>query len=173
MPFYRDRCLHSEGVPLQDRLVSVFGEDRTNDQISRVQRIGRAHGINFTLKGLVGNTRDAQRLIYFARTSEKRKELIENVYARWFEGEGGDITSHAFLLACATAVGMEEEDVSRFLQSGEFAEEVDEMDARAREEGVSSIPTFEINGTRVEGAEDASTFHEVFVKAKAGDIECS
>ena len=79
-----------------------------------------------------------------------------------------DITSYADLTKAAVAVGMSEGDVVAFLNSDEGGEEVDRMAAEARQGGVSGVPTIEINGHRVVGAEDASEFYETLVKAKEG-----
>lgn len=171
-PFYRDRSLPAHGVPLEDRLVSAFGTERTGNEISRVQRIGRAHGISFNFKGLIGHTRDCHRLVQFVGSeygADKQKDLIERIYFEWFE-VGGDITSQSFLLDCAAAVHLDKETASKCFENGAFAEHVDQLDAEAREEGISSIPTILVNGTVVEGAEDVSTFYKAFVGAKNGCI---
>lgn len=148
--------------------MSAFGTERTGNEISRVQRIGRAHGISFNFKGLIGHTRDCHRVFQFVGSeygTDKQKDLIERVYFEWFE-VGGDITSHSFLVDCAATVGVERETTSKCLANGAFAEHVDRLDEKAREDGVTSIPTMLVNDTKIEGAEDVSTFYEAFVGAK-------
>lgn len=134
---------------------------------TRVERIGRANGININLQSLIGKTRSSQRLIHHAGAvggSAMQKDLLEQRYLRWFE-LGGDITSHAFLLECAKAAGLDTDEATNTLETGRYAQEVDELDAQARRDGISCVPTFIINGI-FEGAEDASTFYEAFVKVK-------
>lgn len=152
--------------------MSAFGKERTGNEISRVQRIGRAHGINFNFKGLIGHTRNCHRVIQFVGSgyrADKQKDFIEQVYFEWFE-VGGDITSHSFLLDCAAAVKLDKETASKCLENGAFAKHVDQLDAEAREEGISSIPTTLVNGTTIEGAEGVSRFYEAFVGAKNGYV---
>lgn len=168
LPFYRDRSLPARGVPLEQRLVSAFGDERTGTEKAKIQRIGRAHGINFNLEGLIGQTRDCHRLVYFAgihHGPDVQRALVEQIYFRWFE-IGGDITSHSFLLDCAEAVQMDRQDAARILTSDQYICTIDQLDAKARVSGVSCVPTFAINGSRIEGAEDVSTFYETLVKAK-------
>jgi predicted DsbA family dithiol-disulfide isomerase len=61
---------------------------------------------------------------------------------------------------------MDGAEVTTLFQSDEGAGRVDEMAAKARESGVSGVPTIEINGHKIVGAEDASEFYETLVKAK-------
>ena len=61
---------------------------------------------------------------------------------------------------------MDESQVLSFLESGEDGGEVDKLAAQAREDGISSVPTVEIGGRRIEGAEDASEFFEALITAK-------
>lgn len=171
-PFYRDRTLPDKAVPLEDRLVSSLGEDRVQNVRTRVQRIARTHGITINLQSLIGNTRASQRLMYYAGISggvEMQKALIEQVYLRWFE-VGGDVTSHTFLMECAEAAGLDAMEAAEVLETGMYSREVDELDAKAREEGVSYVPTFVIDGnSMIEGAEDIGTFYEAFVAVKEKD----
>lgn len=164
-PVYRDRTLPDEAVPLETRLVSSLGEDKFQDMKTRVERIGRANGIVINLQSLIGNTRSSQRLIYHAGTiggSAMQKDLLEETYFRWFEN-GGDITSQSFLLACAKAAGLDPSAATTVLETGRYATEVDELDEQARRDGICCVPTIVINGTKIEGAADASTFYEAFV----------
>ena len=53
-----------------------------------------------------------------------------------------------------------------WLECDNGGEEVDREAQKARESGVNSVPTFEINRKRLEGAEDASAFYEAFSEIK-------
>ncbi|KAF2169581.1 hypothetical protein M409DRAFT_19993 [Zasmidium cellare ATCC 36951] len=167
-PFYRDRTLPDEAVPLESRLVSSLGEDKLGDVKTRVDRIGRANGIRINLQSLIGSTRSSQRLVlHAARVGglSTQKDLIEQIYFRWFE-IGGDITSHTFLLECAEAAGLDASEAANVLKTGKYGSEVDELDVHARNDGIACVPTFIVHGIKIEGAEDAATFYEAFVKTK-------
>lgn len=171
LPFYRDRTLSKKGIPLEGRLRESMSEEEVDKLKAYVQRVGSSHSINFTFDTIIGHTRDSQRLIHFAGLKgefDSQKALVEEMYSRWHE-VGGDITSHEFLLECATAAGLVEVKVREFLESGKYAAEVDEMDAAARAEGVCCVPTFVVNGRKIEGAEDVETFYEILVEVKEGE----
>jgi predicted DsbA family dithiol-disulfide isomerase len=95
----------------------------------------------------------------------KTRELVEILFREVFEGEG-DVSSREELVRAAVAVGLDGEEVGRFLESEEDGAEVDELAARARRDGVRHVPLVDINGIQVEGAEDPSEFFEVLVQAR-------
>jgi predicted DsbA family dithiol-disulfide isomerase len=153
-----------DGIPWTERVALKNGDERVNAIRTRLQRVGRANGIEFSFNSKIGKTRDSHRLIQFA-PPESRKALLEAIFEAHFEHDA-DITSHSDLVKAAVAAGMDEEGVAALLRSDEGATEIDESAARARKSGVSSVPTIEINGYRIEGAEDASEFYEALVNAK-------
>lgn len=137
---------------------------------TRLERVGREHGIQFNFDSKIGSTRDSHRLLQYARSvkgHEAQKLLLEEIF-HWHFEQGGDITSHAGLMKAANTIGLSEDEVTTLLQSDEGAEEVDRMASQAREAGIYSVPTIEINGRRikVEGAGDVSEFFEALVDAR-------
>ena len=164
MPYYLNPSDPDEGIPWSERVALKNGEERVNAIRTRLQRVGRANGIEFSFNSKIGKTRDSHRLIQSA-APESRKALLEEIFAAHFERDA-DITSHSDLTKAAVASGMKEGEVTTLLQSDEGAVRMDEMAAKARESGVSGVPTIEINGHQVVGAEDASEFYETLVKAK-------
>lgn len=170
-PYYRDRSLPNTGVSLNQRLESSLGSEGLEDMKRRVIRIGRAHGINFTFSSLIGSTGPCHRLIHavgLSKGSEVQRHLIEHIYSHWHE-VGADITSHDFLAESAEAVGFPESDALEVLQNGNYAAEVDRLDEMGRTDGVSCVPNFDVNGARIEGAADATTFFELLVRTKKDD----
>lgn len=138
---------------------------------TRLERVGRENGIQFNFESKIGNTRDSHRLLQYARKTkgaEAQKLLLEEIF-RWHFEQGGDITSHEGLIKAATAIGLPEDELSAFLLSDENASEVDSAALQARQKGVYSVPTIEINGKRikVEGAGDPSDFFEALIDARA------
>ncbi|KAK3712119.1 hypothetical protein LTR37_009210 [Vermiconidia calcicola] len=166
LPYYLrpDAPVGAEGVPWDETVARKNGAEKVNAIRTRLQRVGRGVGIEFSFNSKIGNTRDSHRLIRHV-VPEKRKELLEAIYQMHFE-QDGDITSHADLVRAAESVGMDAGEVKAFLGTADYAEEVDSMAAEARREGVSSVPTIVIGGTRIEGAEDMGEFYEALVAAK-------
>ena len=148
------------------RMAQKNGAERVTAIQTRLHRVGRAQGINFTFGGKIGKTRDSHRLIYAAglESPQLQRAVVDEIF-RFFETDG-DFTSHADLLQAAVVAGFSEEKAEAVLGSDQYGEIVDELATQARQDGVSSVPTYEFNGERIEGAEDASVFYEAFVKAK-------
>lgn len=164
LPYYLNPNDPEKGISWSERVALKNGDERVNAIRTRLQRVGRANGIEFSFNSKIGKTRDSHRLVRHA-PPESRKALVEEIFRLHFE-QDADITSHADLTKAAVAVGMSKSDVTAFLQSNEGGSEVDRMAAEAREAGVSGVPTIEINGHTVVGAEDASEIYETLVKVK-------
>ncbi|KAF1820051.1 DSBA oxidoreductase [Dissoconium aciculare CBS 342.82] len=165
-PFYLDRDAPTPGTPMRERITQKNG-DMASGIITRLERTGRGCGINFTFQGRIGNTRDSHRLVRFVQreaNSEPRR-VVENLFHDLFEGSS-DISSRQDLARAAVAAGLDGDEVAAFLETDEEGPEADELAAQARLDGVRHVPTFEINGFRVEGADDPSEFFEILVKAR-------
>lgn len=136
----------------------------------RLKRVGKAHGIDFTFAGKVGNTRDSHRLMYLAglKGEEVQMALAKELFKVHFEGDA-DVSSHDDLIQAGVAVGLARDEVMEWLESGNGKAEVDDEVQQARDSGVNSVPTFEINGRRLEGAKDPSAFYELFTSIKTAD----
>jgi predicted DsbA family dithiol-disulfide isomerase len=93
-------------------------------------------------------------------------KLAKELFAMHFEGDI-DVSCHDDLIKAAIAAGLDEEEVRAWLESDDGGVEVDEEAQRARNSGVNSVPTFEINGTRLEGAEDVLAFYQAFTEIKS------
>ena len=134
----------------------------------RLKRVGQAHGIDFSFAGKVGNTRDSHRMMYLAGLTgeDVQMKLAKELFAMLFEGDT-DVTCHDDLLKASIAAGLSEKEAMEWLDSDNGGAEVDEEAQRARDSGVSSVPNFEINGRRLEGAEDISAFYAVFSDIKS------
>lgn len=136
----------------------------------RLRRVGHAHGIDFSFAGKVGNTRDSHRLMYLAglKGGDVQMRFAKELFRVHFEGDG-DVSCHDELLRAGIAAGLVEEEVMEWLGGDVGGLEVDEEAKQARDSGVNSVPTFEINGRRLEGAEDVSAFYQVFTDIKSAE----
>lgn len=152
LPFYLDSSAPSPGIPWKTRVSQKNGEERVNAIRTRLQRVGRQHGIEFSFDCKVGNTRDSHRLLQYARKSkgpEAQKILLEEIFRAHFE-QDGDITLHALLTQAAVTADIPQHEAASLLASDEGGDEVDAMAAKARTvDGVSSVPTVVINGKRM------------------------
>jgi len=108
-------------------------------------------------------------LIRYAGTkgANVQRQVVELVFEKHFE-DTGDITSLDFLLGVGSDAGLDEAEVRRYLDLGTGAEEVDEAAIGARADGIAHVPTIEINGVRIEGADEAGEFYTALVSIKEG-----
>lgn len=148
-----------------EKMAAKNGAERVDAIRTRLERVGREYGIHFNVEGRTGNTWASHRLIRIAGR-EKQKEVVERFFESHFE-QGGDITSKDLLLGIAKAVDLGHDDkvLNLILSSNAVSGVVDGMARQARESGVTSVPTIEINGVRLEGALDPSEFYQALVEA--------
>lgn len=171
LPFYLDPNAPIPGVPMAERITEKNGEEMARGITSRLERVGRATGINFSFRGKIGRTRDSHRLLYFAGQQDpvKQKRLLEQLFHDLFEGSA-DITSHSDLKEAAISVGLDGDEVTNILDSDIGGAEVDRLANLARERGIRHVPFVELNGTTFEGSQDVTDIYEALVSAKAGEL---
>jgi predicted DsbA family dithiol-disulfide isomerase len=93
------------------------------------------------------------------------RRLIVVLFYDLFE-KSGDMSSRKDLVEAAMSAGLDGGEVTAFLDTDEGGQEVDELAAQSRVDGVRLIPTMIINGIRIEGAEDTAEFFDILVKAR-------
>ncbi|KAG9578444.1 DSBA oxidoreductase, partial [Aureobasidium melanogenum] len=167
-PYYLDPLAPTPGILASTRLAQKNGIERAEGIKMRLRRVGKSQGIDFTFAGKVGNTRDSHRLLYLAglKGEEVQMALAKELFRVHFEGYA-DVSSHEDLIEAGVAVGLVRNEVKEWLESGNGGPEVDDEAQRARDSGTNSVPTFKINGRKLEGAEDPSAFYELFASIKA------
>lgn len=157
-----------------ERMAQKFGPDKVGAISQRLASMGRPEGICFSMKGKLGNTRDAHRLVQLARakddasssSADYQDKLMTGMMRRYFE-EGGDITSHALLLDAAEEAGIDRSEAKAWLEGGKGGEVVDKEVQWAYARGIQGVPHFIINGRyEISGAQDVEGFLAEFVRAK-------
>ena len=167
-PFYLDPTLPKTGTDPKIHLGNKYGHDRVAMMHARIKALGEAEGINFSLEGNIGNTRDAHRLIQLAKTksNEAENRLIAELFKAHFE-DAGDVTSLEFLVAVGESAGLDKAETRAWLEGGKGGDEVDAEVADAYRKGVSGVPNFTINDSfDVSGAQDPDVFLAEFIRIK-------
>lgn len=154
---------------MHERMIQRVGLDRVQGIQARLKRVGQASGTDFNFAGKTGNTRDSHLLIQLAGTKGPiaQKTLVDEIFASHFE-RGGDITNRDEFIRAGVVSGLDESEMRACLQDEEMGREIDRQAEEARASGVSSVPTFETRGRRIEGADDPSVFYEAFILARGG-----
>ncbi|KAI1127553.1 thioredoxin-like protein [Nemania abortiva] len=153
---------------------------------ARLTKFGQPEGIVFSFGGKIGNTRSAHRAIAFSKlkanthnsgpsTNLENADSVHDrfvmaLFAAYFEGTA-DITSHEALADVAASVGLDRAQMLAWLDSGEGSEEVDKENRSAKDAGIKGVPSFTVQGCKVDGAQDVQDFMELFVKIKEEERE--
>jgi predicted DsbA family dithiol-disulfide isomerase len=144
--------------------VNKFGSEEKYNQITaHVTSVGATEGLqfNFSKQQKSPNTKDAHRLLLFARKYGKQIALKELLMQAYFE-KGIDLTQKENLIALAVTAGLNAAEVSALLHSNEGTKEVDNLVQTNYQRGISGVPFYIINNQYgISGAQPT----EVFVQA--------
>ncbi|KAK1753071.1 DSBA-like thioredoxin domain-containing protein [Echria macrotheca] len=174
-PFYLDPALPKTPVDNKTHLANKFGPGRAAMIMARLQSMGAAEGLNFTMEGKVGNTRDAHRLVQLAKTksNELENKVILELFKSYFE-QGGDITSLDMLTSAGERAGLDKSEVRKWLEDGKGGDAVDREVEEAYRKGISGVPNFTINDRYdLSGAQEPETFVAEFLRAKQSALGVS
>ena len=153
--------------PVRDAYAEKFGsQERADEILSHVTTIAATEGINFQMDiAIRANTSRAHRLIALAQTTElDHTKLKESLMIAYF-CEGRDISNIDTLIDIAAAFGLDHAQVSEMLNSEQSSQQLDADLSRARELGVTAVPTYVFNEQwSVPGAQDTETFERVLKK---------
>ena len=149
--------------------VSLDDAARVNDPVATR---GREVGLDYRLdQALVVNARPAHRLHHFAASRGKQHDMLRRLFRAYFT-EGRDISDHVTLAQLAAEAGLDAEQASDSLKSGEFSAEVEADLLEARRLGVRGVP-FYVFGHRhaVSGAQEVGGFLRALENAWRVTIE--
>ena len=153
--------------PVRDAYAKKFGsQERADEILKHVTTVAATEGINFQMDIAVrANTSRAHRLIALAQTTElDHTKLKESLMIAYF-CEGRDISNIDTLIDIAVAFGLDHAQVSEMLNSEQSSQQLDADLSRARELGVTAVPTYVFNEQwSVPGAQDTETFERVLKK---------
>jgi len=178
-PFQLNPDMPREGMDRQAYLSAKFGgPERAKEIYGRIEAAAEAAGldVDFARMKRTPNTLDAHRLIRWARQengeagpggARAQTAVVDALFERYFR-QGDDISDHDLLVETGEAAGLDAEVTRKLLASDADLEDVRQEDAKAREMGVSGVPTFIIAGRYVvQGAQDADTWRRVVAELQA------
>ena len=150
--------------PTVDVLAGKFGMPvpRVEQMQREMEQRAAADGLEFRLDELhSGNSRDAHRLIHFAKAEGKQAELVERLHRAYFT-ERASVFDPARLTELAADAGLDRADAETVLQSDRFAADVEQDERLARELGISGVPFFVVDRRyAVSGAQPVEVFQDV------------
>ncbi|KAM0755769.1 thioredoxin-like protein [Meredithblackwellia eburnea MCA 4105] len=176
-PFLLDPTLpESPGENKLERYQRRFGGlDKVKAMTDSMKERGLKEGINFSYGGVVSQTTDSHRIITKARElkgEEGQLKLVERLFKTYFEEEG-DPGSHELLARDAETAGiLSKEEALAFLKTDELKQQVKQEIVKAQRNGISGVPFTVLNETwGISGAQETSTFLEIFKKIASGELK--
>ncbi len=135
-----------------------FPEAQAQQMIGQVIQMGKGAGIDFNFeKALITNTFSAHKLLHLAKKYNKANEMEEALFtAHFIDGKNvGDLET----LTSLAELGIGREEAKQALTSEEFDYEINQDILEARNNGVSGVPFFVLNGKyAVSGAQPVELF---------------
>jgi predicted DsbA family dithiol-disulfide isomerase len=167
-PYQLNPGMPIEGMPRAEYRRRKFGSAEYAQALdARVTAVAAEVGLAFDLSGQARtpNTVLAHRLIWWAGRHARQDALVEAMFSAYFSA-GCDVGDPAVLVRLASTVGLNDGLVTGFLASEEGQAEVLSEDQAIRQQGVSGVPLFIINGTeRISGAQPVAVFSAALSQA--------
>lgn len=136
-----------------------FPEAQSQQMMGQVVEIGKGSGIDFNFeKALITNTFSAHKLLHLAKKHNKSNEMEEALFiAHFIDGKNvGDLET---LISLTDSLGIDKEETRKALTTEEFDYDVNQDILEARNNGVSGVPFFILNGKyAVSGAQPVEVF---------------
>ncbi len=167
-PYRLDPSVPKGGLERDAYLTAKFGK---NGGVEEAQKIiaaeGAKEGIEFDFAAIrrAPNTLDSHRLIRWAALTGAQDEVVERLFAAYFEN-GEDIGDIRVLADIADTSGMDGAQVADMLESDQDLVLVEREDQLAREMGVTGVPAMIFaNKVAVSGAREPEVLTMVIDKA--------
>lgn len=139
-PYYLRPDTPPEGLELPDYIVRA----RANGSEERLRAMAELHGMMFKSTERILNTRLAHEATEYAREKGMGNEFHHIVFRKVY-GEGLDISKWDVLRAAAEEAGLDAGDMQTVVESGKYTAEVAAQVQRAKQIGVTGVPTYVIN----------------------------
>jgi len=165
LPFELNPTTPSAGLNQKDYLTKKFGSEEKYNQITQhVTAIAAEEGLSFDfeMQKVSPNTRDAHRILWYAKREGKQLALKEAFMNAYFE-KGVDLTKRENLIELSEKAGLSPEKVSTLLNSEEGLVEVIQSEELNHQRGISGVPYYIINNQYgISGAQTADVFVRAF-----------
>ena len=131
----------------------------------RVAGLARAEGLQYQLERPNGNTFDLHRVLHLGREKGVQGALIAAVYQANF-AEARQIFDREVVTEVAVQAGLDADDVSKVLDTDEYADAVRADEQEARRLNISGVPFFVFDMTLgVSGAQSTEMFTQALAQA--------
>lgn len=170
-PFQLNPDMPAEGMALATYLTQKVGIPAAQLEAASamLRERGKAVGFSFGPREHIWNTFDAHRLLAFAGAEGPRdaQRKLKLALLDAYHGEGRNTSNAGVLVELAEQAGLDPARARQVLESGEYAQEVREAEAKWRGMGISGVPTMVIDGRRaLTGAQPVEVL-EILLRGRA------
>ncbi|OKH88971.1 DsbA family oxidoreductase [Thalassospira sp. TSL5-1] len=171
-PFELNPDMGPDGQDLKEHIHEKFGlsPDQSAENRARIQTMGENAGfeIRFSSDSRIYNTFDAHRVLYWAGKKGKQTELQLALFAAYFQ-EAENPGDHGVLKRCCEEVGLSPEEAAEILASDKFASEVRAEEEEFKNAGITSVPTYVVNGKyAISGGHPPEVFEQALSEIARG-----
>ena len=144
-PFELNPQMPAEGEDAAEHLKRKYGmpDAQLEENRERIRARGAELGVEFKSRERIYNTFDAHRLLHWAESEGRQRELKHALLRAYFT-EGRDVGNRDTLVEIATGVGLDAERARAILDSDEFAGEVRITEQFFTQAGISGVPAIVI-----------------------------
>lgn len=149
-------------VPIKQALAAKFGgRERAEQMFAHVTGIAAGDGLVLDFdRAIAANTFDSHRLIAWAARQDRQADMLDALQRAHFT-DGVDLGSRPALAAVAGTIGLDRPAALAYLESDAGTGAVNADLTEARELGITSVPTFVIDGKyAIQGAQEAAVLRE-------------
>jgi hypothetical protein len=134
-------------------------EAQATQMLGQVTEMGKGAGIDFNFgKTLITNTFSAHKLLHLAKRYNKSNVMEEALFIAHFI-DGKNVGDTEVLIALAENLGIDREEARQAITTAQLDDEVNKDIQEARNNGISGVPFFVLNGKyAVSGAQPAAVF---------------
>ncbi|MGZ5200524.1 MAG: DsbA family oxidoreductase [Telluria sp.] len=147
-PFELNPNMGPDGQDIGEHIAEKYGATPEQQEQSREMIRQRGEQVGFTFdmskRGRIYNTFDAHRLLHWAESQGKQRELKMALFEAYFT-KGEDPSSHEVLLRVVGEVGLDANEAAGILETDAYADEVRETEQFFQRAGISSVPAIIIN----------------------------
>jgi predicted DsbA family dithiol-disulfide isomerase len=146
-------------LPIKEALAAKFGGSSRADQMfDHVTAVAAADGLTLDFDhAIAANTFDAHRLIAWATGQDRQSDMLDALQRAHFQN-GVDMGSRTALADVAAGLGLDRDAALTYLESDAGTNAVSADLDEARELGITSVPTFVIDGKyALQGAQEPAT----------------
>ncbi|WP_343687077.1 DsbA family oxidoreductase [Chryseobacterium gleum] len=134
-------------------------EAQATQMLGQVTQMGKGAGIDFNFgQTLITNTFSAHKLLHLAKKHNKSNEMEEALFIAHFI-DGKNVGDTEVLIALAESLGLDKDEAREAVTTDQLDHEVNQDIQEARNNGISGVPFFVLNGKyAVSGAQPAEVF---------------